>query len=79
LQCQAIGYAIAKMNKKIPEPTGYDKNGNPVVRVKIPGVGRGYKPNHKDLDNPKFVEVMNEAEIRFDKENIKRPFTAFTR
>lgn len=47
LQCQAIGYAISKMNKDVPEPTGYDSKGNPVVRVKIPGVGRGYKPNKK--------------------------------
>jgi uncharacterized protein RhaS with RHS repeats len=79
LQCQAIQYAISKMDKKVPEPTGYDAKGNPVVRVKIPGVGRGYKPNNKDLDNPKFVEIMNEAEVRFDKNNTKRPFTAFPR
>ncbi|MNL06715.1 hypothetical protein D3C87_1273600 [compost metagenome] len=79
LQCQAIGYAISKMDKDIPEPTGYDNRGNPVVRVKIPGVGRGYKPNDKDRNNPKYVEAMNEAEVRFDKNNVKRPFTAFPR
>jgi uncharacterized protein RhaS with RHS repeats len=79
LQCQAIEYAISRMHKKVPEPTGYDNKGNPVVRVKIPGVGRGYKPNEKDLEHPKYVEVMNEVEVRFDKNNITRPFTAFPR
>ncbi|QAX84186.1 type IV secretion protein Rhs [Pseudomonas sp. DTU12.3] len=79
LQHQAIGYAISKMNKTVPEPSGHDAKGNPYVRVNIPGVGRGYKPNSKDPNNPKYIPVMDEAEVRFDRNNIKRPFTAFTR
>lgn len=79
LQRQAIGYAISKMDKDAPEPTGYDNRGNPVVRVKMAGVGRGYKPNNKDRNSPKYVEAVNEAEVRFDKNNVKRPFTAFPR
>ncbi|WP_448694907.1 RHS repeat-associated core domain-containing protein [Pseudomonas moraviensis] len=79
LQHQAIAYALSKMNKAVPEPTGHDAAGNPYVRVQIPGVGRGYKPNSKDPANPKYIEVMNEAEIRFRKNDVKRPFTAFTR
>ncbi|WP_285406520.1 RHS repeat-associated core domain-containing protein [Pseudomonas sp. FR229a] len=79
LQHQAIAYALSKMNKAVPEPTGHDAAGNPYVQVQIPGVGRGYKPNSKDPANPKYIEVMNEAEIRFRKNDVKRPFTAFTR
>ncbi|WP_095052835.1 RHS repeat-associated core domain-containing protein [Pseudomonas sp. Irchel s3b2] len=79
MQYRAISYALSKMHRDVPEPTGYDSEQNPFVRMKLPGAGRGYKPNNKDLDNPRYVETLDGAEIKFDRKNVKRPFTAFPR
>ncbi|WP_201193022.1 RHS repeat-associated core domain-containing protein [Pseudomonas fluorescens] len=79
MQFRALNYALSKMQRRVPEPTGYDSDGNPFVRMKLPGAGHGYKPNSKDFDNPRHVEALDGAEVKFDKKNIKRPFTAFPR
>jgi hypothetical protein len=79
MQFRAIDYALSKMQGDVPEPTGYDGEQNPYVRMELPGAGRGYKPNNKDLDNPRYVETLDGAEIKFDRKNVKRPFTAFPR
>ena len=60
-----------------PSPTGLDTDGNPVVVMDMPGAGHGYKPNKKDKNNPKYLKSMDKAEVRFDKKNVTRPFTAF--
>uniref|UniRef100_UPI0027DDFF4F RHS repeat domain-containing protein n=1 Tax=Pseudomonas sp. Xaverov 259 TaxID=2666086 RepID=UPI0027DDFF4F len=77
MQLHAINKALGKMQSNSPSPTGFDKQGNPVVIVELPGAGRGYKPNSKNPKNPKYIENMDRAEIRFDKNNPTRPFTAF--
>ncbi|WP_458377160.1 RHS repeat-associated core domain-containing protein [Pseudomonas fluorescens] len=79
MQFRAIDYALSKMQGDVPAPTGYDSEQNPYVRMELPGAGRGYKPNNKNLGNPRYVETLDGAEIKFDRKNVKRPFTAFPR
>jgi hypothetical protein len=57
--------------------TGKDHNKNLIVRMELPGAGRGYKPNKKDARNPTLIEDLNWFEVKFDKDNVLRPFTAF--
>ncbi len=77
MQLHAINKAIGRMQGDSPSPTGSDRNGNPVVVVDLPGAGRGYKPNSRNVNNPRYIENMDKAEIRFDRSNPTRPFTAF--
>jgi RHS repeat-associated protein len=77
MQMHAVNIAMGKMRQTPPSPTGIDKKGNPVVVMELLGAGRGYKPNNKNINSPKYVENMDKAEVRFDKNNPTRPFTAF--
>uniref|UniRef100_UPI0030DD9719 RHS repeat-associated core domain-containing protein n=1 Tax=Pseudomonas sp. RA_15y_Pfl2_54 TaxID=3088704 RepID=UPI0030DD9719 len=77
LQLHAINDAISRMSRKPPAPTGFTKTGDPVVRKEMPNGGRGYKPNKKDKQNPKYIDELNYSEIRFDSKDIKKPYTAF--
>lgn len=77
MQMHAMNIAMGKMRQTPPSPTGFDGKGNPVVVMELLGAGRGYKPNTKNINSPKYVENMNKAEVRFDKNNPTRPFTAF--
>ncbi|MPQ84412.1 type IV secretion protein Rhs, partial [Pseudomonas sp. MAFF 730085] len=77
IHLHALNKAIPKMQGKTPSHTGYDAFGNPVVKMEMPDSGHGYKPNKKNKNNPKYVEQMNHVEVRFDKNDISRPFTAF--
>ncbi len=77
MQLHAINKALGRMQGSSPSPTGFDGHGNPVVVVELPGAGRGYKPNNTDINNPRYTENMDKAEIRFDANNPTRPFTAF--
>ncbi|XKU39428.1 hypothetical protein BG51_16550 [Pseudomonas [fluorescens] ATCC 17400] len=77
LQTHTINKALYKMRGKQPSPTGFDSEGNPVVKMEVSGAGYGYKPNRNDRQNPRRFENLNNAEVRFDKNNPTRPFTAF--
>ena len=77
MQLHAINKAMGKMQGDSPSPTAFDRSGNPVVVVELPGAGRGYKPNGRDVNNPRYIENMERAETRFDRNNPTRPFTAF--
>ncbi|WP_285354601.1 RHS repeat-associated core domain-containing protein [Pseudomonas sp. lyk4-R2A-10] len=79
MQFRALHFALSRMHKKVPEPTGYDADQNPIVRMKLPGAGRGYKPNERDLSNPRYIDSLDGAEVKFDKRDITRPFTGFPR
>ncbi|WP_210639990.1 RHS repeat-associated core domain-containing protein [Pseudomonas sp. Tri1] len=79
LHYRAFKHAFSKMHRDVPEPTGYDADENPFVRMELPGAGRGYKPNKKDPSSPHYMENLDGAEIKFDKKNVKRPFTGFPR
>ncbi|WP_426207328.1 RHS repeat-associated core domain-containing protein, partial [Pseudomonas sp. TSPC2-1] len=76
LQLNAINDAITRMDRKKPIATGYTKDGDPIIRKEMPRGGRGYKPNKKDKDNPKFIKDLNFSEVRFDQASGK-PYTAF--
>ncbi|WP_313629756.1 RHS repeat-associated core domain-containing protein, partial [Pseudomonas sp.] len=77
MQLHAINKTMGRVQGNAPSPTGFDGRGNPVVVVELPGAGRGYKPNSRDVNNPRYIENMNRAEIRFDRNNTTKPFTAF--
>ncbi|MGU9859400.1 RHS repeat-associated core domain-containing protein [Pseudomonas sp. LF245] len=77
IQLHALNKAIHKMQGGNPSYTGHDPSGNPVIKMEMPGAGHGYKPNKKDKENPKYIENMDHVEVRFDKNNKTRPFTAF--
>jgi hypothetical protein len=76
LQLNAINDAVTRMARKNPMPTGQTQVGDPIIRKEMPGGGRGYKPNKKDKDNPKFIKDLNYSEVRFDQVSGK-PYTAF--
>jgi RHS repeat-associated protein len=57
--------------------TGFDHNNNPIVRLELPGAGRGYRPNRRDVQNPILNENLNWFEVKFDDVNTQRPFTGF--
>ncbi|MGU9807629.1 UNVERIFIED_CONTAM: RHS repeat protein [Pseudomonas sp. CM11] len=77
IQMHALNEALTRKTRGLPAHTGFDREQNPIVRVKMPGAGRGYKPNRRDRQNPIFNENMNGAEIKFDKVHTDRPFTGF--
>lgn len=77
MQLHALNKAIYKMHKNPLSATGLDKKGNPVIEMEMAGAGHGYKPNNKNKSNPYHLENLNKVEVRFDKNNPKRPFTAF--
>ncbi len=77
LQLHAINDAVSRMNRNPPAPTGFTQTRDPVVRKEMPGGGRGYKPNKKDRDNPKYVDELNYSEVRFRQGDVVKPYTAF--
>ncbi|MGD8221229.1 RHS repeat-associated core domain-containing protein [Pseudomonas thivervalensis] len=77
MQLHALNEALTRKARGLPAHTGFDRAGNPILRIEMPGAGRGYKPNRRGSQNPILNENMNGAEIKFDKEQVDRPFTAF--
>jgi hypothetical protein len=77
IHLHALNKSVPRMQRSNPSYTGYDSLGNPVIKMEISNAGHGYKPNKKDKNNPKYVETMDHVEVRFDKYEITRPFTAF--
>ncbi|UVM33558.1 RHS repeat protein [Pseudomonas sp. B21-019] len=77
LQMNAINDAVSRMSRNPPAPTGFTPTGDPVVRKEMPGGGRGYKPNQKDLNNPYYIDELNYSEVRFRQGSLVKPYTAF--
>ncbi|WP_460143657.1 RHS repeat-associated core domain-containing protein [Pseudomonas sp. S2_A02] len=77
LQLNAINDAVSRMNRNPPAPTGFTARGDPIVRKEMPNAGRGYKPNNRDRNNPRYVDVLDYSEVRFRRQDIKKPYTAF--
>lgn len=73
----ALNKAMTKDKNGMIKHTGKDHNKNPIVRLELPGAGRGYKPNKKDAEKPGLNETMNWFEVKFDKVNTQEPFTGF--
>ncbi|KAA0943825.1 RHS repeat-associated core domain-containing protein, partial [Pseudomonas sp. ANT_H4] len=77
LQLNAINKAITRTSLGLDPFTGKDQQKNPIVRLEQPNSGRGYRPNKKDKQNPTYNEQLNWLEVKFDKADSTRPFTAF--
>jgi hypothetical protein len=73
----ALNKAMTKDKNGLIMHTGKDQNKNPIVRLELPGAGRGYRPNKKDNQNPSLNESLNWFEVKFDQVNTQNPFTAF--
>jgi hypothetical protein len=55
----ALNKAMTRERLGLSPHTGKGHNQYPIVRMELPGAGRGYKPNKKDVNNPKLNEHMN--------------------
>ncbi|WP_372240833.1 RHS repeat-associated core domain-containing protein [Pseudomonas sp. R5-89-07] len=75
LQLQAWTKATSRTERGLPRYTGVDDSKNNIVRLELPGAGRGYRPNKKDPKNPTFNPSMNGAEMKFREDGT--PFTLF--
>ena len=75
LQLQAWTKATSRVERGLPLYTGVDDKKNDIVRLELPGAGRGYRPNKKDKNNPSFNPSMNGAEMKFREDGT--PFTLF--
>ncbi|MBV4481727.1 RHS repeat domain-containing protein, partial [Pseudomonas khavaziana] len=75
LQLQAWTKATSRVERGLPRYTGIDGNKNNIVRLELPGAGRGYRPNKMDPNNPLFNPSMNGAEMKFREDGT--PFTLF--
>lgn len=76
MQMAVLDEATSREVRKLARFTGEDEYGNPVVRIEMKDCGRGYTPNEKFPEHPKFNENMNGAVVKFDRET-KQPYTAF--
>lgn len=76
IQMHVINDALTRKIRNMPQYDGVDGRDNPIVRVGSKNGGRGYKPYKKDPNNPRVIENMDRAEIKFNEETGK-PFTAF--
>src|SRR5207253_8617739 len=73
----ALNKAMTRERLGLSPHTGKDHKKDPIVRLELPGAGRGYRPNKKDKDNPRLNEELNWFEVKFDKDDVSRPFTGF--
>ncbi|SFH30576.1 RHS repeat-associated core domain-containing protein, partial [Pseudomonas sp. NFACC45] len=71
----ALNKAMTRENLGLEPFTGRDHKKDGIVRQELPGAGRGYRPNKKDMKNPKLNENLNWFEVRFDKNKV--PYTGF--
>ncbi|MDR9752097.1 RHS repeat-associated core domain-containing protein, partial [Pseudomonas sp. SZMC_28357] len=77
MHLSALNKGMTREQLGLSSHTGIDHKNNPIVRMELPGAGRGYKPNKKNQGSPTLNENMNWFEVKFDKEYVGRPFTAF--
>lgn len=76
MQLAVLEEATSRETRKLEPYSGEDEYGNPIVRMEMQGCGRGYTPNEKFPQHPKFNENMNGAVVKFDRET-RQPYTAF--
>jgi hypothetical protein len=77
IHLSALNKAMSRERLGLSPHTGQDHNRDPIVRMELPGAGRGYRPNKKDSENPHLNESLNWFEVKFDKRDPTRPYTAF--
>ncbi|WP_414888182.1 RHS repeat domain-containing protein, partial [Pseudomonas sp. IT-93MI4] len=73
----ALNKAMTKDRNGLIMHTGRDHNNIPIVKLELPGAGRGYRPNRRDQQNPTLNEDLNWFEVKFDQINTQKPFTGF--
>ncbi len=73
----ALNKAMTRERLGLDPFTGKDQNKNSIVKLELPGAGRGYRPNKKDNQNPTLNEDMGWFEVKFDKKDETKPFTGF--
>jgi hypothetical protein len=73
----ALNKAMTREGLGLSPYTGFDHNKAPIVRMELPGAGRGYRSNKKDNNSPTLNEDLNWFEVKFDKQDKTRPFTNF--
>ncbi|SED38225.1 RHS repeat-associated core domain-containing protein [Pseudomonas migulae] len=73
----ALNKAMTRERLGLDPHTGRDHNNDPVVRMELPGAGRGYRPNKKDKQNPTLNENFDWFEVKFDQDKVGRPYTGF--
>src|SRR5207253_591373 len=64
LHMHTLNDDMTRVVRGLPQFTGKDVNGYWVVRRENESVGRGYKPNKKDKENPLFIEDMHGSETK---------------
>lgn len=73
----ALNKAMTRERLGLSPHTGKGDNQDPIVRMELPGAGRGYRPNRRDINNPKLNEGLDWFEVKFDKDDESRPYTGF--
>jgi RHS repeat-associated protein len=74
LMLEAYTLATTRTERGLSKFTGIDREGNNIVRMKLPGAGEGYVPNPKSKENPKHVR-LDGFEMKFGDKDI--PFTLY--
>jgi RHS repeat-associated protein len=74
LMLEAYTLATTRTERGLPQFTGIDRDGNNIVRMKLPGAGEGYVPNAKSKENPKLIS-LDGFEMKFGDNDI--PFTLY--
>ncbi|PTC22071.1 type IV secretion protein Rhs, partial [Pseudomonas palleroniana] len=77
MQLGALNKALTRNSLGLDPFNGKDHNQNPILKLELLGAGRGYRPNKKDPKSPHLNEKLNWFEVKFDKKDNTRPFTAF--
>jgi RHS repeat-associated protein len=73
----ALNKAMTRGSLGLDPHTGWDHNNDPIVRMELPGAGRGYRPNKKDKQNPTLNENLDWFEVKFDQDKVDWPYTGF--
>ncbi|HJR32725.1 MAG TPA: RHS repeat-associated core domain-containing protein [Pseudomonas sp.] len=73
----ALNKAMTRERLGLDPYTGWDHNNDPIVRMELPGAGRGYRPNKKDKQYPTLNEDLNWFEVKFDQDKVAWPYTGF--
>jgi len=76
-QRNAINEANTREARGLPKYNARDGRGNNAVKGSTPyGSGRGYTPNRRNPESPKYNEQLDNWIIRYDPETGK-PFTGY--
>ncbi|MBE8594505.1 hypothetical protein IQK56_28395 [Pseudomonas sp. MAFF 301449] len=76
MQLAVLNEATTRNSRNLPEFTGEDYYGNPIVIMELQGCGLVYIPNPEERNNPIFNENMDAAIAKFDRET-KKLYTVF--